>query len=163
MAKLQQIKFVKTKFLPILGHLVSVICVSSDFFYVRSFQVYESTTEMVLVLELAAGGELQHILDGDNCFEELEARKVMRQILEGVAYLHSRNIAHLDLKPQNILLATEDSCDDIKLCDFGISKVLEPGVKVREILGKSGNGAIGRLSEKIQFKRVCGNAAYSLC
>ncbi|KAK9890669.1 hypothetical protein WA026_012027 [Henosepilachna vigintioctopunctata] len=117
-------------------HEIAVLeeCASSDR-VIRLHEVYESTNEMVLVLELAAGGELQHILDGGQCFEETEARKAMRQILEGVAYLHSRNIAHLDLKPQNILLAAEDCCDDIKLCDFGISKVLEPGVKVREILG----------------------------
>nr|CAH7721589.1 unnamed protein product [Callosobruchus chinensis] len=66
---------------------------------------------------------------------KVEARKAMKQILEGVAYLHDRNIAHLDLKPQNLLLSVEDSCEDIKLCDFGISKVLQPGVTVREILG----------------------------
>lgn len=60
----------------------------------------------------------------------------MKQILEGVAFLHNKNIAHLDLKPQNLLLSVKDSCDDIKLCDFGISKVLRPGVIVREILGK---------------------------
>lgn len=89
----------------------------------------------VLVLELAAGGELQHILDGGQCLSEIEARKAMKQILEGLSYLHDRNIAHLDLKPQNLLLSIEDSCDDIKLCDFGISKVLQPGVTVREILG----------------------------
>ncbi|RZC43093.1 death-associated protein kinase related, partial [Asbolus verrucosus] len=102
---------------------------------IRLHEVYESATEMVLVLELAAGGELQHILDGGQCLGEIEARKAMKQILEGVAFLHDRNIAHLDLKPQNLLLSVEDNCDDIKLCDFGISKVLEPGVKVREILG----------------------------
>lgn len=88
-----------------------------------------------MVLELAAGGELQHILDGGQCLSEIEARKAMKQILEGLSYLHDRNIAHLDLKPQNLLLSIEDSCDDIKLCDFGISKVLQPGVTVREILG----------------------------
>lgn len=93
----------------------------------------------ILVLELAAGGELQHILDDDKCLSESEARKAMRQILEGVSYLHDRNIAHLDLKPQNLLLSIEDSCDDIKLCDFGISKILHPGVTVREILGEWGN------------------------
>lgn len=65
----------------------------------------------------------------------MEAKRAMRQILDGLAFLHDRNIAHLDLKPQNLLLAEKDSCDDIKLCDFGISKVLEPGVTVREILG----------------------------
>lgn len=63
----------------------------------------------------------------------------MRQILEGVAYLHDRNIAHLDLKPQNLLLSVVDSCEDIKLCDFGISKVLQPGETVKEILGKCVN------------------------
>lgn len=68
-------------------------------------------------------------------FFQIEARKAMKQILEGVAFLHNRNIAHLDLKPQNLLLSVKDSCDDIKLCDFGISKVLKPGVVVREILG----------------------------
>lgn len=102
---------------------------------IRLHEVYESVTEMVLVLELAAGGELQHILDGGQCLGEVEARKAMKQILEGVAYLHDRNIAHLDLKPQNLLLSLQDCCDDIKLCDFGISKVLMPGVSVREILG----------------------------
>ncbi|KAJ8927414.1 hypothetical protein NQ314_020083 [Rhamnusium bicolor] len=102
---------------------------------IRLHEVYESNTEMVLVLELAAGGELQHILDGGQCLGEVEARKAMKQILEGVAYLHDKNIAHLDLKPQNLLLSVEDCCDDIKLCDFGISKVLQPGVTVREILG----------------------------
>ncbi|XP_074031724.1 death-associated protein kinase related isoform X3 [Leptinotarsa decemlineata] len=102
---------------------------------IRLHEVYESVSEMVLVLELAAGGELQHILDGGQCLGEVEARKAMKQILEGVAYLHDRNIAHLDLKPQNLLLSVQDCCDDIKLCDFGISKVLLPGVSVREILG----------------------------
>ncbi|KAL1501903.1 hypothetical protein ABEB36_007137 [Hypothenemus hampei] len=102
---------------------------------IRLHEVYDSTTEMVLVLELAAGGELQHILDGGQCLSEPEARKAMKQILEGLSYLHDRNIAHLDLKPQNLLLSMVDNCDDIKLCDFGISKVLKPGVTVREILG----------------------------
>uniref|UniRef100_A0A6P7FBF8 non-specific serine/threonine protein kinase n=1 Tax=Diabrotica virgifera virgifera TaxID=50390 RepID=A0A6P7FBF8_DIAVI len=102
---------------------------------IRLHEVYESITEMVLVLELAAGGELQHILDGGQCLGEVEARKAMKQILEGVAYLHDKNIAHLDLKPQNLLLSVQDCCDDIKLCDFGISKALMPGVAVREILG----------------------------
>lgn len=104
---------------------------------IKLHEVYEAQNEFVLVLELAAGGELQHILDSDKCFDEGEARRVMRQILDGLAYLHDRNIAHLDLKPQNLLLSVKDSCDDIKLCDFGISKVLEPGVTVREILGKT--------------------------
>lgn len=102
---------------------------------VRLVEVFETTTDMVLILEFAAGGELQRIFDQDQCLGEDEARHAMRQILEGLAYLHERNIAHLDLKPQNLLLTREDCCEDIKLCDFGVSKVLDPGVVVREMLG----------------------------
>lgn len=102
---------------------------------VRLHEVYETTSDMVLILELAAGGELQRILEGDECLREPEAKRAMRQILEGLAYLHERNIAHLDLKPQNLLLTIENSCEDIKLCDFGISRVLEKGAEVREIIG----------------------------
>lgn len=38
---------------------------------IRLHEVYESTTEMALILELAAGGELQHILDGGQCLGEV--------------------------------------------------------------------------------------------
>lgn len=39
---------------------------------IRLHEVYESPTEMALVLELAAGGELQHILDGGQCLGEVK-------------------------------------------------------------------------------------------
>uniref|UniRef100_A0AAR5QD56 non-specific serine/threonine protein kinase n=1 Tax=Dendroctonus ponderosae TaxID=77166 RepID=A0AAR5QD56_DENPD len=119
----------------IIHEIAVLMQCSSTSRVIRLHEVYESATEMILVLELAAGGELQHVLDDGQCLSESEARKAMKQILEGVSYLHDRNIAHLDLKPQNLLLSIEDSCDDIKLCDFGISKILQPGVTVREILG----------------------------
>lgn len=46
----------------------------------------------------------------------------MRQILEGMKYVHQQRICHRDLKPENILL-TEDGI--IKICDFGSAKVLD--------------------------------------
>lgn len=121
---------------PEIYHEIAVLwkCASSSR-VVRLYEVYETNSDVVLILELAAGGELQRIFDSDQCLGEVEARRAMRQILEGLAFLHERNIAHLDLKPQNLLLTVEDSCDDIKLCDFGVSRLLEPGTEVRAILG----------------------------
>ena len=59
---------------------------------------------------------------------DLEARFVMlRQILEGIAFLHSHGIIHRDLKPQNILIAEYDGTYEPLITDFGISKQLADG------------------------------------
>ncbi|XP_073970265.1 death-associated protein kinase related-like [Rhodnius prolixus] len=102
---------------------------------VKLLEVYETPTEMALVLELAAGGELQRVVDLQDGLEEAEAIEVMKQVLEALSFLHEQNIAHLDLKPQNMLLMRDYPDTDIVLCDFGISRVIQDGVEVREILG----------------------------
>lgn len=115
--------------------------------------VYETSVEMVLILELyvsntfnfnkkfnvsfnrMAGGELQRMVDIQEGLGEAETIRILRQLLLGLSFLHDRNIAHLDIKPQNILLTESDVGSDVKLCDFGISRLIENGVEVREILG----------------------------
>ena len=59
---------------------------------------------MVLVMEIAAGGELYDYLSERKCLEELEARRIFRQIACAVYYCHKNNICHRDLKLENILL-----------------------------------------------------------
>ncbi|XP_012282789.1 serine/threonine-protein kinase 17A [Orussus abietinus] len=98
-------------------------------------QVFETSTEMVLVLELAPGGELQMVLDRDEVPEERQVARLLRQILDGIACLHSLNVAHLDIKPQNLVLTGEFPDCDVKLCDFGISRYISQGADIREILG----------------------------
>lgn len=98
-------------------------------------QVFETNTEMVLVLELAPGGELQMILDRDEVPEERQVVRLLKQILDGIAFLHSLNVAHLDIKPQNLVLTGEFPDCDVKLCDFGISRYISHGADIREILG----------------------------
>ncbi|XP_043252425.1 serine/threonine-protein kinase 17B-like [Colletes gigas] len=98
-------------------------------------QVFETNNEMVLVLELAPGGELQMILDRDEVPEERQVARLLKQILDGIAFLHSLNVAHLDIKPQNLVLTGEFPDCDVKLCDFGISRYISHGADIREILG----------------------------
>lgn len=52
----------------------------------------------------ATGGELQALLDEEGSLTERQAQTCMREILRGLQHLHGKQIAHLDLKPQNILL-----------------------------------------------------------
>ncbi|KAJ8406941.1 hypothetical protein AAFF_G00292170 [Aldrovandia affinis] len=100
-------------------------------------QVYETASEMILVLEYAAGGEIfnQCVAEGDEAFTEGDVKRLMRQILEGVAYLHDNNVVHLDLKPQNILLTSDSPLGDIKIVDFGLSRMVRGGQELREIMG----------------------------
>lgn len=56
-------------------------------------------------------------------FSEEVAAYLIKQVLEGVAYLHSKGIVHGDLKLENILLEGTMPCVTVKIADFGLSKV----------------------------------------
>jgi len=100
-------------------------------------EVYETPSEMILVLEYAAGGEIfdQCVADREEAFKEKDVQRLMRQILEGVHFLHAHDVVHLDLKPQNILLTSESPLGDIKIVDFGLSRIMKNSEELREIMG----------------------------
>ena len=95
------------------------------------FEVTEDETFKYLVTEYAQGGELFDRIVARGCFTELEAQMVVRQLLEAVGHLHQRGVLHRDLKPENILLASSDSDVAIKIADFGIAYIGNPGETLR--------------------------------
>jgi len=56
-------------------------------------------------------------------YPETEGTTLVRNLLEAVAYIHSKGIMHRDLKPENILLLSKDNDTDIKISDFGLAKI----------------------------------------
>jgi cell division cycle 2-like protein len=52
-------------------------------------------------------------------FPEAEARRLMRQLLDGAAAMHGHGVLHRDLKPENVLV---DAHGNLKICDFGLSR-----------------------------------------
>uniref|UniRef100_UPI00398EED19 serine/threonine-protein kinase 17B-like n=1 Tax=Pristiophorus japonicus TaxID=55135 RepID=UPI00398EED19 len=101
------------------------------------YEVYETTNEIILVLEYAAGGEVFNlcVADRDETLSEKDVIRLLRQTLEGVLFLHQNNIVHLDLKPQNILLTSSSPLGDIKIVDFGLSRRVGNVGELREITG----------------------------
>ncbi|KAL1007750.1 hypothetical protein UPYG_G00091140 [Umbra pygmaea] len=98
--------------------------------------VYENRTDVVLILELVSGGELFDFLAQKESLSEGEATQFIRQILEGVHYLHSKKIAHFDLKPENIMLLDKNvPLPRIKLIDFGLAHKIEAGAEFKNIFG----------------------------
>uniref|UniRef100_A0A9J7XSP5 non-specific serine/threonine protein kinase n=1 Tax=Cyprinus carpio carpio TaxID=630221 RepID=A0A9J7XSP5_CYPCA len=98
--------------------------------------VYENRTDMVLILELVSGGELFDFLAQKESLSEEEATEFIKQILSGVQYLHSKKIAHFDLKPENIMLLDNNiQRPRIKLIDFGLAHRIKDGVEFKNIFG----------------------------
>ncbi len=60
--------------------------------------IFENKTDVILILELVSGGELFDFLAEKESLTEEEATQFLKQILDGVHYLHSKRIAHFDLK-----------------------------------------------------------------
>jgi serine/threonine protein kinase len=71
---------------------------------VQLYEVYEEREYCYLVMELMQGGELFDRIIEKKTFTEKEARDVMRCILDGLKYMHSKRVVHRDLKPENLLL-----------------------------------------------------------
>ncbi|XP_061102063.1 death-associated protein kinase 2-like isoform X2 [Conger conger] len=103
---------------------------------VRLHDVYESRTDVVLILELVSGGELFDFLAQKESLCEQEATEFIEQILDGVHYLHTRKIAHFDLKPENIMLLDKShSLPRIKIIDFGLAHRIQEGTEFKNIFG----------------------------
>ncbi|XP_055369100.1 striated muscle preferentially expressed protein kinase isoform X2 [Betta splendens] len=85
---------------------------------------FEKKNVLVLITELCHEELLERIAK-KTAVMELEIRCSVQQILEGLRYLHQKSIAHLDIKPENILMASPGS-DQIRICDFGNALKFEP-------------------------------------
>ncbi|XP_066924043.1 death-associated protein kinase 2-like [Clytia hemisphaerica] len=100
----------------------------------KLYDVFDLGSEIVLVMELLTGGELFDKLCEEDYLTEEQACDYTKQVVQGMAYLHSKNIMHLDIKPENIVLKSPDSTE-IKLVDFGLAQLWSPDKEIKEMMG----------------------------
>lgn len=86
---------------------------------VRVIDVFEENGTAYYVMEAHDGGSLKDKVEKEGPMTESQAVKYIKQVADALAYIHSRNTVHLDVKPSNVLL---DENGDAVLIDFGISK-----------------------------------------
>uniref|UniRef100_A0A673VRJ5 non-specific serine/threonine protein kinase n=1 Tax=Salmo trutta TaxID=8032 RepID=A0A673VRJ5_SALTR len=83
---------------------------------------FEKKNLVVIITELYPFTDW--LFDSFQRYSVLQIRSSIQQVLEGVSYLHQKDIVHLDIKPENILMAGRHS-DNIRICDFGNAVKLE--------------------------------------
>lgn len=102
----------------------------------RVMEVFETQAYMMVVMEYAPGGDLQGWVKQNGAMPEKEARNVVRQIVYGIAHIHSRSVAHRDIKLDNILISRDVSgFIKAKICDFGVSKIVKKGEMAFDLCG----------------------------
>jgi calcium/calmodulin-dependent protein kinase I len=115
---------------------------------VRVVDVFEDDKNLDVLMEYIDGGELfDHIMERDD-MNEIDAAFVVYQLLHALKYLHSCGAIHRDLKPENVMVCNMNSGEGegrakslprVKLIDFGLSTMLEPGqFKTRSRVGTPG-------------------------
>ena len=94
---------------------------------VKLFETFETEKHYLFVMELCAGGDLLSYVRKRRKLNENVAKYLFKQIIEGIGYIHSKNIMHRDIKLDNILL---DNKGHIKIADLGVGKYAKPGLRL---------------------------------
>ena len=87
----------------------------------KILEVFHDEDYMLIIMEYINGGNLFSFVKKRRKLSEKTAKFLFKQIILGIRHIHSQNIAHRDIKLENIII---DLNNNVKICDFGIGKVL---------------------------------------
>ncbi|KAF1763522.1 hypothetical protein GCK72_011788 [Caenorhabditis remanei] len=102
---------------------------------IKIHDFYQTPSFLFAVFEMAPKGELFDQLNATVTVSEKKARRLMKQLFDGVEYMHARHIVHRDLKLENILCIDDER---IVISDFGFATRIPPGQKLRDLCGTPG-------------------------
>ena len=103
--------------------------------FIRFREYFEERDYFFLVMDLHRGGDLLQKIKQNSKLPEKFVRKVIKQVLIGVSYLHNMKIAHRDLKPENILISEKNENVLVKIIDFDTTVFLNENQTTSGIVG----------------------------
>lgn len=116
---------------------------------VTLYKVVDTNTVLYLVMELLTGGELFDSIIAKGQYSERDTRKLVATLTHAIKYLHDQGIAHRDLKPENLLLSHKGPGAQVKITDFGLSKMFAPDGCEQEIVMKTACGTPGYVAPEV--------------
>ncbi|XP_050530669.1 serine/threonine-protein kinase D1 isoform X2 [Daktulosphaira vitifoliae] len=98
--------------------------------------MFETVERIFVVMEKLRGDMLEMILSSEcGRLSERITKFLITQILIALKHLHSKNIVHCDLKPENVLLSSNSDFPQVKLCDFGFARIIGEKSFRRSVVG----------------------------
>ncbi|XP_044264350.1 serine/threonine-protein kinase D3 isoform X2 [Tribolium madens] len=99
-------------------------------------RMFETPERIFVVMEKLKGDMLEMILSHEKGrLTERVTKFLITQILIALKHLHSKNIVHCDLKPENVLLSSDAEFPQVKLCDFGFARIIGEKSFRRSVVG----------------------------
>ena len=100
-------------------------------FCTQIYDYFETDTHILIVMEYICG-DLLGFMRKRSKITESTAKIIFKQIIKGLQYIHKKKIVHRDIKLDNVLI---DLTNTVKICDFGVSRILQPGDTMYEHCG----------------------------
>ncbi|OHT15140.1 CAMK family protein kinase [Tritrichomonas foetus] len=88
----------------------------------RLYDFFEDSQNTYMVLELCPGGSIRDLIKAKNHLSEEETVNILKDVIDGLCYLHDNRIIHRDLKLENFLIGADKK---VKIADFGLSAKLD--------------------------------------
>ena len=104
---------------------------------IRLYDVFENIDYIYIIMEYCPGGDLFSYLENRNFkLSEERAAILMKKMCDAVFYFQSFfGVIHRDLKPENVLMTSDKDDGDLRILDFGLSKITVPNEKCTEPYG----------------------------
>ena len=115
---------------------IDILKISQHPNIIKLYDVYENENYIYIIMENCSGGDLLSYFEYHE-YELPEAKvcEIIHKLSMAIYYLHSYGIVHRDLKPENILMTDLSATADIRLLDFGLSKIIGNDEKCTEPYG----------------------------
>ena len=97
---------------------MSILKLVKHKYIIQLYEILQTPKYIFIIMEYCEGKDLMDYILSKNYLPESEALKYFQQLINALFYLHSQNIAHRDIKIDNLLL---DHNKNLKLIDFGLS------------------------------------------
>ena len=115
---------------------IDILKISQHPYIIKLYDIYENENYIYIIMEYCSGGDLLSYFEHyDYELKETRVCQIIHELSMAIYYLHSFGIVHRDLKPENILVTDLSLQADIRLLDFGLSKIIGKEEKCTEPYG----------------------------